>query len=160
MVHCMSRQINELFAIAQSTSCRSTETIFLQNALIQGSSVTEMKRTKLSYIKVHDRDLLFSFEVNSLFTKVPIDETLKTVAKKLGKDEALEERTRDMPQIYAFPSEQQNMGAEGWSSYGFTIVPNSSQYYRGILSSSISRKQTQTLDMHCRCHLRHLAAWA
>ena len=28
-----------------------------------------------------------------------------------------------MPQIYVFPSEEQNLGAEGWCSYGFTIHP-------------------------------------
>ena len=44
-------------------------------------------------IEIHDKDLLVSFDVNSLFTKVPVDETLKTIAKKLEEDEALEERT-------------------------------------------------------------------
>ena len=42
---------------------------------------------------LHDNDLLVSFDVKSLFTKVPIDEAMQIAAEKLQEDETLEDRT-------------------------------------------------------------------
>ena len=48
-------------------------------------------------VKLDDEDLMVSFDVCSLFTKVPIDEAMLIVAKKLEEDESLGDRTSLTP---------------------------------------------------------------
>ena len=48
---------------------------------------------KLQTITIEESDPLVSFDVQSLLTWVPIDETLKRVAELLNRNENLEERT-------------------------------------------------------------------
>ena len=42
-------------------------------------------------IEINDRDLLVSFDVSSLFIKVPINEAMQIVAEKLEEDETVRE---------------------------------------------------------------------
>ena len=44
-------------------------------------------------IKLDEKDLLVSFDIQSLFTKVPIDEALSRLAIQLECDDTLEEHT-------------------------------------------------------------------
>lgn len=44
-----------------------------------------------------DSDRMVSFDVTSLFTKVPLDEAMEAIAGKLTQDDTLEERTMLSP---------------------------------------------------------------
>ena len=44
-------------------------------------------------MEIDDGDLLVSFDVVSLFTRVPIDEALKVIEQRLKKNETLMDRT-------------------------------------------------------------------
>ncbi|KAG5891991.1 hypothetical protein JTB14_007739 [Gonioctena quinquepunctata] len=49
---------------------------------------------KLDELQIQDGDLLVSFDVESLFTNVPIDKTLEIVKKRLENDTSLKTRTK------------------------------------------------------------------
>ena len=48
---------------------------------------------KIRDINIHDSEIMVSFDVKSLFTKVPMDEALEIIQEKLKNDETLEDRT-------------------------------------------------------------------
>ena len=50
------------------------------------------RKFKIS-IAIHDSEIMVSFDVKSLFTKVPMDEALEIMQEKLKNDETLEDRT-------------------------------------------------------------------
>ena len=52
---------------------------------------------KINELKLEDSELLVSFDVKSLFTKVPIQEAIQVVEQKLLEDESLEERMMMTP---------------------------------------------------------------
>ena len=52
---------------------------------------------RIKTLKIDESDLLVSFDVQSLFTRVPIDEAMTRVAELLSKDEMLGERTSLTP---------------------------------------------------------------
>ena len=145
----------ELIAIAQKQSfaigspCYLTvkELVRILTPLV-GQTDTNVKSSAhfvqlVQNTEIHNEDLLVTFDVDSLFTKVPIDETLKIITKKVEEDETSEKRTilstRSICQLVklclksVFPSEQQKLEAEAWCCYGFTIIPNSSEHFHGIL---------------------------
>ena len=51
----------------------------------------------MASLSVEKDEMLFSFDVNSLFTKVPIDEAVQAIRDKLQGDEMLVDRTTPSP---------------------------------------------------------------
>lgn len=48
---------------------------------------------KISGIELRNFDLMVSFDIKSLFTRVPVDEAIDVLAASLGLNDDLEERT-------------------------------------------------------------------
>jgi len=57
---------------------------------------------RIRNINLHQEDTMISFDVTSLFTKVPIEEALQAISARLTQDDTLDDRTAiPMPDICA-----------------------------------------------------------